>query len=55
MSPAQIVPADAASAAAPPAASWIGPDLVTGEGIVSVDVTFLVRDALAETDGSPPR
>ncbi|MEQ6896172.1 hypothetical protein [Microbacterium sp. KR10-403] len=48
MTPAQAVPA-AAVAPAPAAhrTDWIGPDLVSGEGIVSVDVTFLVRDALA--------
>ncbi|WP_156876644.1 hypothetical protein [Microbacterium luticocti] len=53
MSPAQAVPATPPEDRAPEeraaAASWIGPDLVTGEGIVSVDVTFLVRQALGSS------
>jgi len=48
MTPAQAVPVSSvAPVPATPRADWIGPDLVSGEGIVSVDVTFLVRDALA--------
>jgi len=52
MTPAHIVVPPKVPNAAP--AAWIGPDLVTGEGIVSVDVTFLVREALGEAVPSGP-
>ncbi|WEG08954.1 hypothetical protein PU630_17195 [Microbacterium horticulturae] len=53
MTPAQAVTADS-PAHAPAAPNWIGPDLVSGEGLVSVDVSFLVRDALAGRGGPAP-
>ncbi|QAY59692.1 hypothetical protein ET475_06585 [Microbacterium protaetiae] len=46
MTPAQAVTASAATSPRVTPLGSTGIELVTGDGIVSVDVTFLVREAL---------